>query len=228
MSVYAILPPTEISPIAATYSISTGVKSVVLDFGGVLAKPDENILIRYLANSFGVSEDEIRKLQVSELQWIRVNDTEFGIWKNYAKERFDIDLSDDWRRTYEAEKIKAVRELPGIRKLLEDIRNEGYTLEMLSNFEEWMEPLLDRFGYRDQSLFSHLYLSYKTKQEKPAEEAYQYVLDDLHLQTREIIFIDDQLKNITAAQDYGIDAIHFTSAELLRKELVTRGILQNR
>lgn len=98
---------------------------------------------------------------------------------------------------------------------------------MLSNFEEWMEPLLDQFGYRDNSLFSHLYLSYKTQKEKPSSDAYQYVLTDLSLRGSETIFIDDQLKNIEAARKLGIDAIHFTSAELLRKDLVTRGILRD-
>lgn len=228
MPTYAIPPFIAASPIAEIHSISTPIKSVIFDFGGVLVKPDENVLISYLANSFGVSEDEIRKLQVSELQWIRVNDTEFRIWQNYAKERFNIDLSEDWRQKYQAEKIKAVRELPGIRELLTDIQNEGYTLEMLSNFEEWMEPFLDQFGYRDQSLFSHLYLSYKTKKEKPSTDAYQCVLTDLQLHGHEIIFIDDQLKNVEAARKLGIDASHFTSAELLRKDLVARGILKDR
>jgi HAD superfamily hydrolase (TIGR01509 family) len=225
MSFYAVQPLAIQASIAAMYSITTPVKSIIFDFGGVLVKPDEDRLITYLANSFKVSENEIRALQVKDLQWIRVNEIEFGIWKKFAKERFNLDLSNTWRQDYEAEKIKAVKELPGIRELLNDLRNKGYTLEMLSNFEEWMEPFLDRFGYRDQNLFSHLYLSYKIKKEKPSLDAYEYVLSDLKLQGNETIFIDDQFKNIEAAQKLGIDAIHFTSAERLRKDLVTRGIL---
>lgn len=225
MSIYAISSPSAASPIGEAYSISTPVKSVIFDFGGVLVKPDENVLVAYLAQFFGVSEEEIRKLEVSELQWIRVNDTEFGIWQRYAKERFNIELSDDWRKEYGTIKMRAVKELPGIRQLLEEIRRRGYTLEMLSNFEEWMEPFLDQFGYRDESLFQHLYLSYKTKKEKPSDEAYKQILTDLDLRAKETIFIDDQLKNIEAAKKLGIDAIHFSSAEQLRKELVARGIL---
>lgn len=75
---YPFSPFTAASPIVEIYSISTPVKSVIFDFGGVLVKPDENALITYLASSFGVSEDEIRNLQVRELQWIRVNDNR--IW----------------------------------------------------------------------------------------------------------------------------------------------------
>jgi HAD superfamily hydrolase (TIGR01509 family) len=222
---FSILPPAHTSPIAEVYSIPAPVKSVIFDFGGVLVKPDENELVTYLARSFGVTEEEIREQQVSELQWIRVNDTEFGIWKKYAKERCNIDLTDDWREQYAAKKMESVKELPGVRALLEDLRNQGYNLEMLSNFEEWMAPLLDRFGYRDPNLFSHLYLSYETKQEKPARVAYEQLLTDLQLSGNETIFIDDQIKNVEAAKELGIDAIHFTSVEILRQELIARGIL---
>lgn len=52
------------------------------------------------------------------------------------------------------------------------------------------------------------------------------VLSDLDLQKNEVIFIDDQLKNIQAAQELGIDAIHFSSASDLRNELVKRNILK--
>jgi HAD superfamily hydrolase (TIGR01509 family) len=223
-----ILPPTALPPVAAeVYTIPAPVKSVIFDFGGVLAKPDENELVAYLVTAFGVSEDEIREQQVSELQWIRVNDTEFGIWKKYAKEKCNIDLTDEWRVEYAAVKMKAVKELPGIRELLVDLRNQGYSLEILSNFEEWMEPLLNRFGYKDPNLFSHLYLSYETKQEKPSREAYEQLLTDLRLQGNETLFIDDQIKNIEAAKELGIDAIHFTSAEELRQALILRGILRD-
>lgn len=222
---HVTLPPQQTAQVEDVYCLPMPVKSVIFDFGGVLVKPDENMLIAYLAQSFGVSESEIRKLQVTELQWIRVNDTEFGIWKNYAKEHCNIDLSEDWREQYAAQKIQAVKELPGIRALLNDLQNHGYSLEMLSNFEEWMEPFLDQFGYRDPSLFTHIYLSYKTKKEKPSLEAYQHVLTDLGLYGNETIFIDDQIKNIEAAQKLGIDAIHFTCADLLRQELISRGIL---
>lgn len=210
-------------PVAAVvYPISTPVKHVIFDFGGVLVKPDEEFLTAYLAGYFGVEKEKIRELQVKELQWIRVNDAEFAFWQKYANE-LGKDLPPDWREQYQSIKIQSVKELPGIGQLLQDLQNAGYRLEMLSNFEPWMEPLLDRFGYRNR--FDRLYLSYQTHLEKPDENAYRMVLTELQALGKETIFIDDQLKNVESAQKLGMGAIHFVSGETTREELVKRGLL---
>jgi HAD superfamily hydrolase (TIGR01509 family) len=205
-----------------TETSHTPIKSVVFDFGGVLVKPDEDMLIAFLADFFDVEAYQIRELKVKELQWMRVNDTEFLFWENYGKER-GKSLPLNWREEYSAVKLASVKELPLIPELLEDMQKEGHALEILSNFEPWMESLLDRFRYRDK--FNHLYLSYQTKKEKPSADAYEAVLNDLNLQGKDIIFIDDQLKNVQAAQKLGIDAIHFISTVQLREELVKRKLL---
>ena len=57
--------PSSVSDVSP--SNLTPVKSIIFDFGGVLAKPDEALLISYLANYFEVSEDTIRELGVEEL-----------------------------------------------------------------------------------------------------------------------------------------------------------------
>ncbi|MBS0625144.1 MAG: HAD-IA family hydrolase [Verrucomicrobia bacterium] len=198
---------------------NAAVKSVVFDFGGVLAQPDQKILVDYLAESLGESPETIQQLEVKELQWIRVNDEEWAFWQKYAASKGKT-LPNGWRQEYQAVKLGSVRELEGMGGVLEDLRKEGYHLEMLSNFPAWMEPLIDNLGYRDR--FDHLYLSYQTQVEKPSAEAYVNLLDDLSLQADEILFIDDQIANVEAAKKLGIDAIHFTSVEQLKKELAAK------
>jgi 2-haloacid dehalogenase len=51
------------------------------------------------------------------------------------------------------------------------------------------------------------------------------LLDRYHVKPENALFIDDSLRNIKAAEELGINAIHFKSPELLRKELEARGIL---
>jgi HAD superfamily hydrolase (TIGR01509 family) len=162
---------------------------------------------------------------VKELQWIRVSDAEFAFWQKYG-EQVGKALPPHWREDYQAVKMAAVREEPGMSELLNELRGAGYSLAILSNFEPWMEPLLERFGYRSQ--FDHLYLSYQTHIEKPSAQAYQAMLDDLGLREQEILFIDDQVRNVRAAEKLGIDAIPFVSVSDLRKELVERGIFEGK
>jgi 2-haloacid dehalogenase len=60
---------------------------------------------------------------------------------------------------------------------------------------------------------------------KPFPQFYHILLDRYNLNPREAVFIDDNLRNVHAATNVGIEAIHFLSPELLRSELKTKGIL---
>lgn len=209
-------------PVAALQVIASPVKSIVFDFGGVLAKPDQELIVSYLANYFGVQPEEIRELQLHELEWIRLTVKEFEFWTKFANDRGQ-ELPSNWWATYQNVKLDSVREIPGIGDLLSELRERGYQIEILSNFEPWMEPLLDRLAYRD--FFDRIYLSYQTKLEKPSEGAYLNVLQQSDHHSNQIIFIDDQKPNVVAAQKLGIDAVQFISVEQLRADLVRRSIL---
>ena len=60
---------------------------------------------------------------------------------------------------------------------------------------------------------------------KPEPEIYLLVLTSLHLSASEVVFIDDLVRNTTAAEQLGISSIFFTSPAQLRAEMNTRGIL---
>ena len=59
---------------------------------------------------------------------------------------------------------------------------------------------------------------------KPFPEFYQLLLDRYHVKAEEAVFIDDNLRNVKAAEELGIRAIHFQSAEQLKKELEAAGV----
>jgi 2-haloacid dehalogenase len=60
---------------------------------------------------------------------------------------------------------------------------------------------------------------------KPTPEFYQILLDRYNVKPEESLFIDDNYRNILAAEKLGINSIHFTSPEQLKEELLKRGIL---
>ena len=60
---------------------------------------------------------------------------------------------------------------------------------------------------------------------KPHKEIYDIILNRFNLLPGETIFIDDNLRNIKAANELGITSIHFTSPELLIIELNKLNIL---
>ena len=60
---------------------------------------------------------------------------------------------------------------------------------------------------------------------KPFKEIYETILKRFNLVAENTIFIDDNLRNINAAKEFGISCIHFSSPEQLREELIKYKLL---
>ena len=60
---------------------------------------------------------------------------------------------------------------------------------------------------------------------KPFRDIYEIILSRFNLQPETTLFIDDNLKNILAAQELGIHCIHFQSPEQLKEILLRESIL---
>jgi 2-haloacid dehalogenase len=60
---------------------------------------------------------------------------------------------------------------------------------------------------------------------KPDRQIFDYVTEKTGIAAAHCLFIDDAIGNVKAARDLGWQAIHFTSPEVLRAELVQRGLL---
>jgi 2-haloacid dehalogenase len=54
---------------------------------------------------------------------------------------------------------------------------------------------------------------------KPDQAFYKILLDRYHLHADESLFIDDNLRNVKAAEALGITSIHFQSPGQLREQL---------
>lgn len=94
---------------------------------------------------------------------------------------------------------------PNAETLLDNLASH-YRLVCLSNtnpvhFDDFLrhQPLM--------SCFHHAYLSHQTGVLKPDAEAFHQVIRDLDLQPDEILFLDDNPGNITAASDIGIHSV---------------------
>ena len=68
-------------------------------------------------------------------------------------------------------------------------------------------------------------VSGEEKMRKPFPEFYQLLLDRFAIKKEEAIFIDDNLRNVESAREFGIETIRFTTPDELKKELQGKGIL---
>ena len=60
---------------------------------------------------------------------------------------------------------------------------------------------------------------------KPFRDIYEIILSRFNLEPEKTLFIDDNFKNILAAQELGIHCIHFQSPEQLKEKLLQENIL---
>ena len=99
-----------------------------------------------------------------------------------------------------------------------------YKIYALTNWSAETFPVaLERFEFLNW--FDGIVVSGTEKMRKPTPEFYHILLDRYQVKADEAVFIDDNHRNILAAEKIGIHCIHFTSAEQLEKELGTLGIL---
>jgi putative hydrolase of the HAD superfamily len=93
----------------------------------------------------------------------------------------------------------------------------GARLALLSNAPEPLARAIDRLPWSQR--LEQRYYSCRLGAAKPDPSAFLLVLSDLGAQPGEVLFIDDRPDNTRTARDLGMQAITFTSASALRREL---------
>ena len=99
-------------------------------------------------------------------------------------------------------------------------------LYLLSNTNEVHYDHLQE-KYNVARHFNELILSYKVGSSKPEHTIYKEVLKRSGLPPEDCLFIDDLEANIKAAQELGLNTIHFTGTSNLKKSLTKLGFNVN-
>ena len=109
--------------------------------------------------------------------------------------------------------------------IFKELKESGrYKFYALTNWSAELFPIaLNKYEFLHW--FDGRLVSGEEKMRKPFPEFYQLLLDRFNINKEEAIFIDDNLRNAEAAQQFGIDTIRFTTPAELRAELQQRGII---
>ena len=104
-------------------------------------------------------------------------------------------------------------------ELLKQLKQSGkYKIYALTNWSaETFSVALQRYDFLNW--FDGIVVSGEEKMRKPTPEFYQILLNRHYVKPEGALFIDDNYRNILAAEQMGIKSIHFKSAEDLKAEL---------
>jgi glucose-1-phosphatase len=113
---------------------------------------------------------------------------------------------------------------PGTLEMLARIPR-SYQRALLSNSNALHWPrVLNEMGLGPA--FDRHFVSHLTGRIKPDSEAFEHVIDSLRCMPDQVLFLDDNLLNVEAAQRSGMHAIRVRGATEVQRALVSLGIVE--
>lgn len=112
----------------------------------------------------------------------------------------------------------------GTADLLRALKSRGRPVYAITNFSA-AKLALARRRFDFLNLFDGVVVSGEERLVKPDPAIYRRLLDRYALEPAETLFIDDVERNVEAARGVGMQAIRFTGADALRRDLEQAGML---
>ncbi len=198
------------------------IDNIIFDFGGVLVDwnprhlykdhfKDENEMEYFLKNicteEWNLEQDRGRTLKEGTLL----------LQNKFPEFHAMIQLFyDEWETMLKSD-------IPETVSLLYQLKKK-YKLYGLTNWSaETISIAYDRFPFFKE--FEGIVVSGHEKMIKPNKEIYNLLLNRYNLKVENTIFIDDNLKNIKAAEEIGLHAIHFESPAQLETRLSSINVI---
>ncbi len=205
------------------------IKAIIFDLGGVvldfdfsnfynsiiaqspLNKPQTPIMLEFFRQSDiyhqgNMTDDEFYHLACDLLQTCTLDQTDFYSAFNSIISGLNPEI------------ISLIRKLKEMRK---------YKLIALSNVNSSHWDYILKQNWDFINYFDELILSHEIHLVKPNPKIFKYAIQKAKCKPTQIVFIDDGLNNIRAAQEFGIQGIKFTTNDDLIKELLELGIKVN-
>lgn len=202
------------------------IKAIIFDIGGVLQVDSSSRKKRNQLHSSGVHEAVAKKLKISLDQYFDAIDTAYArsLEGKISEKNLLILLSRNLKTS--KEKLKKIYYDSYKRKfkinnwLLKKaikLKEEGYKISILS--DQWH---LSKKAHAPKKLienFNPVILSCDIGHRKPDPKIYNLVLKKIKLRPRNVLFIDNQIWNIVAAEKIGMNVILFRNNKDFSKKL---------
>ena len=112
----------------------------------------------------------------------------------------------------------------GFDGLITDLKAKGHTVIMLTNQNKLVSDFIaDKFGLND--VFDQIFSSGSIRIAKPDPRVFTTVIEQLGVNPKTFVFVDDYLPNVEGAKKAGVTGIQFQSIDQLRLEFRKQKIL---
>ena len=201
------------------------IKNIIFDLGGVLI--DWNPEYVYLE----VFNGDRKKMQwffdeICTMDWNENQDAGYPLQQATEDRVKMFPEHEQWIRMYYGRWEEMLgNQIQGTVDILKQlIADPNYKVVALTNWSAETFPVaLERFDFLHW--FEGIIVSGTEKMRKPFDEIYHLTLNRFELNAAESFFIDDNARNIEAANNLGIHTHHFSVSESLKSDLIDRKIL---
>ncbi len=203
------------------------IRALIFDFGGVITNMRWDVAGE-LEQQHGLEKRTLLDTLYDADDWraVEVGQGDIEAWREAAHHRLEEaagrtlpPLHEQWRRSWGLieENIALIKAL-----------RPPYLAGILSNADVTLEDRLrDGLGLRD--LFDDVISSAVVGMAKPEPRIYQLAAERLRMTPPECVFIDDMERNVVAAREAGMAAIHFRvqQGDDLAAQLAELGVRPN-
>ena len=202
------------------------IKNIIFDLGGVLIdwNPDYVFLKVFKGDKLKLKEFYEK---VCTFEWNENQDAGYPLDKA-TEDRIKIfpEYEDQIRLYYGKWEEMIGGEIKEVVTILKNlVRENNFRVLALTNWSAETFPIaLKKFDFLH--LFEGIVVSGTEKTRKPFSDIYEIILNRYNLIATESIFIDDNIRNIKAANKFGIKTIHFKDPLQLKTDLKISGILK--
>lgn len=191
------------------------IKVILFDIGDVLiGNYDNELYYNYLS----------KKNKINKKRFLReIDPLDKGIDSdiislNELETRFakvlDIDKTEvQYNKAFE----KLARTNKAVVKIAEQL-SKRYKMALLSDINKERYKVVES-KFINTKLFNKIFLSYKLHLLKPDKRIFLHVIKGLKVKPNEILFIDNDIKNINGARKVGMEGILFNNAKQLKADI---------
>lgn len=197
------------------------------DLGNVLLRFDHEQAARQMAEVAGVTPELVKKVVFgSDLEW-RYEAGDISTDEFYDIFCRETDSTPQREPLYRAAADIFELNVPVV-PIVAGLRSVGARLGILSNTNEVHWKFVAGGRYRIlNGHFEKIALSYEIQSMKPDAAIYRAAVELTGVAPNEVFFVDDRAENVAGAREFGIDAVQFTTAHQLVRDLRERGVELN-
>lgn len=199
------------------------IEVVIFDLGGVLVRTEDRSPRQLLAESLGLSYDDLDRAVFSSESYRRAQLGEISVERHWQIVLEDLDVPPQDREHFKAQFWGGDRLDVQLVDYIRALRSR-YRTALLSNYSSDLRALLTNV-WRIEDAFDEIFISAELGMMKPDKKIFHHVVKRLGVPVQKVVFVDDFPINVEGARDAGLQVVQFRSRSQTIKEL--NALLEN-